>query len=153
MTQERTIDVDPGTGIFADRDGRIRAWGTAWEETFGYGPGEAIGQSLDLIIPRVLQPIHWHGFTRAVRTGKLKGRAGATIRVPAVHRNGSIVPAVFVDLTVVPGEDGTVEGIGLTFARIDPGWVGAIYRVVLIAFAAGQWAWGRLRAVGTRTRS
>ncbi|HEY5460627.1 MAG TPA: PAS domain S-box protein, partial [Deferrimonas sp.] len=37
--------------IFADRDGIIRLWNPAAEGIFGYSEKEAIGQSLNLIIP------------------------------------------------------------------------------------------------------
>lgn len=76
--------------IFADRDGIIRAWNGAAEALFGYPEDEAVGQSLDLIIPERLRAAHWAGFNRAMECGTTKhgrrplltrsmNRAGETI--------------------------------------------------------------------------
>ncbi len=146
-----SIDVDAYGGIFADKDGVIRAWGTAWADAFGYHVDEALGQSLDLIVPKALQPLHWRGFTRAMRTGRLK-RPGATLRVPAVHKNGSIIPVRFVGGTVVFGDDNAVEGIKLAFVRRDPNWVGIVYRSVLTLIDGGHWITGRLSRSRTAKR-
>lgn len=144
MTEDRLLAVDPRSDIFADRDGLIRAWGTAWADTFGHSAVDALGQSLDLIVPPALRPLHWHGFTRAVRKGKLK-RPGATLRVPAVHKDGSILAVVFVGGTIVRGQDGAVEGVKLSFIKRDPEWVCTIYRLVLMSIAAGQSVLAALR--------
>lgn len=66
--------------IFADREGRIRIWNAAAEALFGFSHMEAIGQSLDLIIPERLRAAHWEGFLRAVASGRtrLGGRAVIT---------------------------------------------------------------------------
>ncbi|WP_407277855.1 PAS domain S-box protein [Aromatoleum evansii] len=66
--------------IFADREGRIRIWNAAAEALFGFPHMEAIGQSLDLIIPERLRAAHWEGFHRAVASGRtrLGGRAVIT---------------------------------------------------------------------------
>lgn len=140
----QSIDVDPHDGIFADRDGVIRAWGTDWADAFGYRADEALGHSLDLIVPKALQPLHWHGFTRAMRTGRLK-RPGAVLMVPAVRKDGSMIPVRFVGGTLVFGEDNAVEGIKLTFVRRDPDWVGVVYRSLLALIDGGRWIIGRLR--------
>lgn len=133
-------DLDSRRSIFADSDGVIRAWGSAWVETFGYSESEALGQSLDLIVPKALQPLHWRGFTRAMRTGKLK-RPEATLKVPAVHKDGSVIPVRFVDGTLIAGQDGQTNGIRLAFARRDPAWVGLLYRVMLALLTYGQRVW------------
>jgi PAS domain S-box-containing protein len=38
--------------IFADRQGAIRLWNRGAETMFGYSATEALGQSLDLTIPK-----------------------------------------------------------------------------------------------------
>ena len=138
-----SIDVDRHDAIFADRDGVIRAWGTDWADAFGYHADEALGQSLDLIVPAALQPLHWRGFTRAMRTGTLK-RPAAVFRVPAVRKDGSIIPVRFVGGTLVVGDDNAVQGIKLAFVRRDPNWVGVVYRTVLRLIDGGRWIIGRL---------
>lgn len=42
---------------------------------FGFGATDALGQSLDLIVPPSLQERHWSGFGRAMRTPKVKDMA------------------------------------------------------------------------------
>ena len=55
--------------IFADRQGVIRLWNPAAEAVFGYAADEAIGQSLDLIIPERLRKAHWKAFHEAIEGG------------------------------------------------------------------------------------
>ena len=58
--------------IFAGRDGVIRLWNRGAELIFGYTAAEAIGQSLDLIIPERLRKAHWDAFDRCMETGLTK---------------------------------------------------------------------------------
>jgi PAS domain S-box-containing protein len=58
--------------IFAGRDGIIRLWNRGAELIFGYAADEAIGQSLDLIIPERLRRAHWDAFDRSMETGQTK---------------------------------------------------------------------------------
>jgi nitrogen fixation/metabolism regulation signal transduction histidine kinase len=44
--------------IFADRAGLIRIWNRGAEALFG----EAIGASLDIIVPEKFRSAHWSGF-------------------------------------------------------------------------------------------
>jgi PAS domain S-box-containing protein len=48
--------------VATDRDGVIRLWNPGAERIFGYPSADAIGQSLDLIIPERLRQRHWEGF-------------------------------------------------------------------------------------------
>ena len=60
----------PDAIILADCDGVIRLWNRAAEAMFGYGAAEAIGQTLDLIVPEPYRVAHWAGFSRAVEQGR-----------------------------------------------------------------------------------
>jgi len=66
--------------IYADDAGTIRRWNRAAADLFGYSPAEALGQSLDLIIPEHLRSAHWRGFEAAMRNGdtKLQGQPTVT---------------------------------------------------------------------------
>jgi PAS domain S-box-containing protein len=77
--------------ITADSDGVIRHWGREAENVFGYTSGEALGRKVDLIIPPVLRTRHWRGFNKAIETGRLR-RRDPTLKLPAVHKNGEIIP-------------------------------------------------------------
>src|SRR5215470_13925496 len=84
---EPVLDQLADAVICADRTGAIILWNRASAALFGYASDEALGQSLDLIIPEHLRPYHWSGFDTAVTKGetKLQGRPTLT---RAVHKSG-----------------------------------------------------------------
>jgi PAS domain S-box-containing protein len=55
--------------IFADLEGIVRLWNVGAEAMFGYRADEAIGQSLDIIIPERLRARHWEGYRQVMKTG------------------------------------------------------------------------------------
>ena len=56
--------------IAADRDGLICFWNPGAERIFGHAAADAIGHSLDLIIPERLRGRHWEGYRGTMATGK-----------------------------------------------------------------------------------
>jgi PAS domain-containing protein len=52
----------PDAIIFADAEGVIRFWNRSAERIFGFAEAEALGQSLDILIPEILRARHWAGF-------------------------------------------------------------------------------------------
>lgn len=74
--------------IFSDREGTIRIWNRGAEQVFGYTAAEALGRSLDIIVPERLRAAHWEGFRRAVDAGRTK-YAGKVMTTRAVHKDGS----------------------------------------------------------------
>ena len=54
----------PDAILVADRQGLIRYWNGGAQRMFGHTADEAVGQSLDLIIPEKLRPRHWQGYFR-----------------------------------------------------------------------------------------
>jgi PAS domain S-box-containing protein len=96
--------------IYADRDGVIRVWNAAAVRIFGFAEQEAIGQSLDLIIPQNLRERHWHGFERTMRSGESRYGDGDTLAVPALRKDGT---RISVEFTIAPFRDdgGTMLGI------------------------------------------
>ena len=94
--------------VYADRDGKIARWNQAAVSLFGYSATEALGQSLDLIIPERLRPAHWKGFDSAMASGstRLAGRPALTRAAP---KNGE---KLYVEMTfaVVKDQAGMVVG-------------------------------------------
>ena len=86
--------------IFADDTGRIRRWNHAASTLFGHTPVEALGQSLDLIIPERLRPAHWRGFRAAMTSGALK-LSGRPTLTRALHQTGR---KLYVEMTFALGE-------------------------------------------------
>ena len=80
--------------IAAAPDGSILLWNRAAERIFGYTTDEALGQSLDIIIPERFRGRHWEGFEKVMRTGET--RYGTEIlRVPALHKEGRRLSIAF----------------------------------------------------------
>ena len=50
--------------VIADAMGTIVFWNTAAQAMFGWSAGEAVGRSLDLIIPERLRKRHWDGYVQ-----------------------------------------------------------------------------------------
>jgi PAS domain S-box-containing protein len=96
--------------IVADRDGIIRFWNPGAERIFGFVPDEAIGSSLDLIIPKRLQQRHWDGYRGTMASGKSRYGEGEVLAVPALHKNGTTIS---VEFTILPltDESGTMIGM------------------------------------------
>ena len=74
--------------IYSNRQGVIERWNAAAAAMFGYTAREALGRSLDLIIPEHLRVAHWRGFEAAMASGttRLHGRPTLT---RALHKSGS----------------------------------------------------------------
>ena len=85
--------------LFADREGTIRLWNTGAETIFGYSAREALGQSLDLIIPEKLRERHWEGYYRIMDTGETR-YGNELLKVPALRKDGERLSIEFSILLV-----------------------------------------------------
>jgi PAS domain S-box-containing protein len=95
--------------VICDRDGVIRFWNVAAERLFGFTKSDALGKSLDLIIPERLRERHWAGYDRAMASGETSpGRD--LLRVPAVHKDGRRLSISFT-VGLLFGPEGKVTGI------------------------------------------
>ncbi|MDR1994189.1 PAS domain S-box protein [Azonexus sp.] len=94
--------------ICSDHLGIILRWNAAATVLFGHSPAQALGQSLDLIIPENLRAAHWSAFDRAMETGvtRLNGRATVT---RALTADGG---AVYVEMSFAVVTDGNGKAIG-----------------------------------------
>jgi len=95
--------------VICDRDGVIRFWNAAAERLFGFTRTDALGKSLDLIIPERLRERHWAGFDKAMASGETSpGRD--LLRVPAIHKDGRRLSISFT-VGLLFGPEGKVTGI------------------------------------------
>jgi PAS domain S-box-containing protein len=94
--------------VYSDIQGNIALWNAAAQALFGFAASEAIGQSLDLIIPEHLRAAHWSGFRRALESGstRLAGRPSLT---RAIHKSGA---KLYVEMTFALVKDGTGTVVG-----------------------------------------
>ncbi len=80
--------------VVCDAGGAITLWNAAAERLFGYTQAEALGQSLDLIIPERLRGRHWEGYHKTMATGITK-YGHDVLRVPAVDKQGQAMSVAF----------------------------------------------------------
>ena len=88
--------------IATDREGVIRFWNRGAARIFGFTTAQAIGASLDLIIPERLRKRHWDGYERVMATGETRYGAGDVLAVPAIAKGGR---QISVEFTIILLED------------------------------------------------
>lgn len=94
--------------IYADTSGNIQLWNQASSQLFGFSQQQAIGQSLDIIIPKHLRDAHWRGFNAAVASGELK-ISGAPTLTRALHQDGH---KLYVEMTFALVKDSSGQVLG-----------------------------------------
>ncbi len=113
---ERTNDAI----VVSDREGIIRLWNEGAEAILGYTAREAIGQSLDLIVPERQRERHWEGYGRVMATGTTKyGRE--LLSVPTIHKSGSRLSIEF-SLTLLKDEKGKLIGAAAIMRDVTERW-------------------------------
>jgi PAS domain S-box-containing protein len=80
--------------VVSDPKGLITLWNAGAERIFGFSENEALGKSLDLIVPQKLQHRHWEGYEKTMQTGQTKYGTDL-LRVPAVHKDGRALSIAF----------------------------------------------------------
>ncbi|HEV8640169.1 MAG TPA: PAS domain S-box protein [Methylomirabilota bacterium] len=110
----------PEAVIFADRTGVIRLWNSGAETMFGYSAGEAVGQTLDLIIPERLQPRHWDGYHKVIATGVTR-YARELLATPAIRKDGRRISIEF-SITLLKEDTGKVLGAAAIIRDVTARW-------------------------------
>ena len=100
----------PDAVIYSDAEGLIRHWNDGAARIFGYTADEALGQSLDLIIPERLRARHWQGYRKMMETGESSHAADEVLSVPAQTKAGDRLSIQFT-VAPVPDTDGRIAGI------------------------------------------
>jgi PAS domain S-box-containing protein len=97
--------------IAADAQGVIRFWNPGAERVFGFTAADAVGQSLDLIIPERQRDRHWRGYHHVMQTGRSRYGDGDILAVPGVRKDGT---RISLEFTIVPLRDGSggLTGMG-----------------------------------------
>lgn len=106
--------------IFSDHDGVIRFWNRGAEAMFGYTAEEAVGQSLDLVVPERHRTRHWDGYRRVMATGVTKyGRE--MLAVPAVRKDGTRISIEFT-IVLVHAPAGELLGAAAIMQDVTVRW-------------------------------
>ena len=108
---ERVVEQAGEAVLFADVDGIIRLWNDAACEIFGYSRAEAVGASLDIIVPEAYREAHWRGYDAALEAGETTSPAVTRTQVPARRADGTTIQIETSGARVVTGEDGEPVGV------------------------------------------
>ena len=112
---QTTIDIEQLVAavgdaiIVSDTEGKITLWNPAAERMFGFTEDEALGKSLDLIIPQRLQARHWEGYSKTMRTGETR-YGNDVLKVPAAHKDGRALSIAFT-VALLYSAPGQLSGI------------------------------------------
>ena len=106
--------------VVSDRDGMIRLWNRAAEAMFGYPAGEAVGQSLDIIIPERFREQHWEGYHKVLETGVTR-YGTELLAVPGIRKDGERISLEF-SISILSDEAGERMGFAAILRDVTERW-------------------------------
>ena len=80
--------------IVADAHEKIVLWNAAATRIFGYSEEEALGNTLDLIVPERQRQKHNEGYSKSMETGTTR-YGTSLLKVPAKHKDGRTLSIAF----------------------------------------------------------
>ena len=107
----------------------------AAERVFGFRVAEALGVSLNLIIPEPLRARHWVGWEAAMQTGITRYGEGQLLAVPALHKDGRRISIEF-SIQFIKDADGQTK------------WIAAVIRDVTERYLREKTLRAQLRPAG-----
>lgn len=107
--------MDNNAVVIADAAGIIRFWNSGAEKAFGHASKQAVGQTLDLIVPSEYRQAHWNGFRKAIASGAAAVE-GQSVPFPALRAGGEI-SAIQGRLTLLRAPNGSVIGAVVVFTQ------------------------------------
>jgi PAS domain S-box-containing protein len=107
---EAILSTNSDAIVAADKDGIIFFWNPGAERIFGHASADAVGQSLDIIIPEQLRQRHWDGYSRVMNGGESRYERGEILAVPAIKNDGT---RISIEFSIVPlrQEAGNLAGL------------------------------------------
>jgi PAS domain S-box-containing protein len=130
----RILDGSPDAIVICDRTGTVQYWNAAAERIFGFRLTDALGRSMDVIIPERLRSRHWAGWEATMRTGVTRYGEGELLAVPALHKDGRQISIEF-SIQLVKNAAGRIE------------WVAALIRDVTARYTREKALRVRLKAL------
>jgi PAS domain S-box-containing protein len=110
------VTATPEAIVVCDAEGTIRLWNTGAQRVFGYSSSEAVGQTLDIIIPPKLRQRHWDGYHKTMTTGQTR-YGDKLLSVPATHRDGHRLSVEF-SVALLRHDDGHIVGISAIMREV-----------------------------------
>ncbi|WP_397391358.1 PAS domain-containing protein [Polynucleobacter sp.] len=80
--------------VVADAHEKIVLWNAAATRIFGYSEEEALGNTLDLIVPERQRQRHNEGYSKSMETGTTR-YGTSLLKVPARHKDGRTLSIAF----------------------------------------------------------
>ncbi len=117
---QRIVEQTPDAIIVADRDGIIRLWNRGAEAIFAYQAEEAVGQSLDIIIPERLRESHWEGYRNVLETGVTR-YGDELLAVPGIRKDGTRISLEF-SIALLRDEKGEPSGFSAILRDVTKRW-------------------------------
>ena len=109
MDLQKIISAAGDAIVVCDVTGLITLWNPASERMFGHTEAQALGQSLDIIIPERQRARHWDGFNKTAASGITK-YGDALLKVPALHSDGRTLSIAF-SISLLKGEGPDAEKV------------------------------------------
>ena len=117
---ESIVEQSPIAIVVGDREGIVRLWNAGAETMFGWSAEEALGKSMDMIIPEKHRPRHWEGYDQVMGTGVTKyGRN--LLAVPALTKDGRRISIEF-NVVLLKDAEGRVLGIAASMQDVTARW-------------------------------
>jgi len=104
------FDELPEAVICADCGGLIRFWNSGAERTFGFLRDEAVGKSIEIIIPEGLRQRHRDTYPLILETGRSPHPSYEPRSMRAQTKSGQTISVHFT-VALLPGPYGLVAGI------------------------------------------
>jgi PAS domain S-box-containing protein len=117
---QKIVEESQDAFIFADREGIVRLWNSGSEAMFGYRAEDAIGQSLDLIIPERQRERHWTGYRKVMETGVTR-YSREVLAVPAIRRDNSRISIEFT-IALLRDTEGQILGAAAIIREVTERW-------------------------------
>ncbi len=116
----RIVDASPEAVVVADTSGVIRFWNRGAATIFGFSAAEALGQSLDLIIPEPQRQRHWAGYHAVMHSGETRyGRE--LLAVPALRKDGARISVEFY-VVLLRDDAGLLRGVAALVRDVTARW-------------------------------
>lgn len=117
---QRIVEEMPEAVIVSNRAGVIVLWNRAAEVMFGHSAAEAMGQSLDLIIPERFRARHWEGYRRVMSSGVTR-YGHELLAVPAIRKDGRRISLEF-SIALLRDDSGALAGAAAIIRDVTARW-------------------------------
>src|SRR5271167_3206526 len=117
---ESIVEQSPIAIIVGDREGIVRLWNIGAETMFGWSADEALGKSMEMIIPEKQRARHWEGYFHVMETGLTKYGQNV-LAVPALTKDGRRISVEF-NIALLKAADGQILGAAASIQDVTARW-------------------------------